>query len=570
MTSKKTNTILAALVLAAFSLVSTVYAGTVSGAVYTTNSTGTAVNWNIYATNTDVYISGGPQNMKSAGISPDGVYFFQVTDPSGKILLSTDPVACRQVTVSGGRIIGAAGGCPHVNGTFNPANGSTPVRMFPFSPSPNPGGEYKVWLSMDTSFANKNSKTDNFMVAVAAPQGSCAASGSLSVLVSGTNVASYVAKGSWGAGPTGISVVTVEGSNTLPTINPIPTANVVNSCASNPFTGATVCTANNTDVYVISGLAATPTVTTLTSGGSGSLFFSGSASGSPTNAGVAMDALHNKAVIGLSIPPVSSGLGTPGFQFLDGPGSTNTLEPPFASPAGVISEGLLIDPFRNLVLSAAETNNYELVNVATSLAPTFFENTIPASGGEPDSSGEDCTTGIALAPIEFTSPSNVFLANLSSLSATFTPGSPGTWTAPSQNQSLADSLLGTGVPAVGGIAVAQGTHTGIVAQEFGSDALTAIALPTTLDTSGTTPAIGDWVTCNIGSGFVNGLDPHAVTAYQSPTSGDAIAVLANSTATTLAVVDLTKMLNPLIVPRTGNKCTTSPLPGSVVSFIAVP
>src|SRR5579864_2247237 len=143
MTNNRMNTILAALVLAAFSLVSTVCAGTISGAVYTTNSAGTAVNWNIYATNTDVYISGGPQNMTSAGISPDGLYYFQVTDPSGKILLSTDPVTCREVTVSGGRIIGAAGGCPHVNGTFNPANGSTPVRLFPFSPSPNPGGEYK-------------------------------------------------------------------------------------------------------------------------------------------------------------------------------------------------------------------------------------------------------------------------------------------------------------------------------------------------------------------------------------------------------------------------------------------
>lgn len=570
MTSNRTNTILAAVVLAAFSFVSTVYAGTISGHVYTTNSTGTAVNWNIYATNTDVYISGGPQNMTSAGISPDGLYYFQVTDPSGKILLSTDPVTCREVLVVGGRVTGATGGCPHVNGTFNPANGSTPVRLFPFSASPNPGGEYKVWLSMDTSFANKNSKTDNFMVAIAAPQGSCAASGSLSVLVAGTNVASYVAKGGWGGGPTGISVVTVEGSNPLPTINPIPTANVVNSCASNPFTGATVCTANNTDVYVISGLAATPTVTTLTSGGSGALFFSGSVFPSPTNAGVAMDAIHNKAVIGLSIPPVAiSGLGTPGYQFLDGPGSTNTFEPVFASPAGLISEGLVIDPFRNLVLSAAETNNYELVNVATSLAPTFFENTIPPAG-EPDSSAEDCTTGIALAPIEFTSPSNVFIANLSSLSATFTPGSPGTWTAPSQNQSLAGSLLGTGVPAVGGIAVAQGTHTGIVAQEFGSDALTAIALPTTLDTSGATPAITGWVTCEIGGGFVNGLDPHTVTAYQSPTSGDAIALLTNAGATSMAVVDLTKMLNPLIVPRTGNVCTSGTLPGSVVSFIAVP
>ena len=43
-------------------------------------------------------------------------------------------------------------------------------------------------------------------------------------------------------------------------------------------------------------------------------------------------------------------------------------------------------------------------------------------------------------------------------------------------------------------------------------------------------------------------------------------------ATTLAVVDLTQMLDPTIVPRTvgGHACATSPLPASVVSFIPVP
>ena len=58
------------------------------------------------------------------------------------------------------------------------------------------------------------------------------------------------------------------------------------------------------------------------------------------------------------------------------------------------------------------------------------------------------------------------------------------------------------------------------------------------------------MTCNIGGGFVNGFDPHTVTSYQSPNGGHAFAVLRNDTATTLAVVDLTLMLNPVIVPRT--------------------
>ncbi len=73
-----------------------------------------------------------------------------------------------------------------------------------------------------------------------------------------------------------------------------------------------------------------------------------------------------------------------------------------------------------------------------------------------------------------------------------------------------------------------------------------------------------------------GFDPHTVTAYQSPNGAkDAIGVLANGTATQLAVVDLTKMLNPAIVPRTtgtglGHACASGTLPTSVVSFITVP
>jgi hypothetical protein len=118
--------------------------------------------------------------------------------------------------------------------------------------------------------------------------------------------------------------------------------------------------------------------------------------------------------------------------------------------------------------------------------------------------------------------------------------------------------------------VAQGTHTGVVSGEFGGSLLTAIALPATSGSG--TPAITDWVTCDIGNGFSNGLDPHTVTAYQSPNGGHAIAVLANQGATTLAVVDLTMMLDNTIVPRTltGHGCALSSLPFPVVSLVSVP
>jgi len=149
-------------------------AGASSGAVYTTTSDGTAVNANIYGSTDDAYLSGGPQNLNASGL-PDGKYYFQVTDPSGKTLLSSDNAVCRQLTVASGRVAGSTGpACKHANGSLNTANGTLPVQLAPYSKSPNNGNEYKAWLipvskaAISASnpkalvFAQSDSKTDNF------------------------------------------------------------------------------------------------------------------------------------------------------------------------------------------------------------------------------------------------------------------------------------------------------------------------------------------------------------------------------------------------------------------------
>jgi hypothetical protein len=146
------------------------------GAIYTTTSDGQAVNQNTYATADEVYLSGGPQNNNLNGL-PDGNYYFQVTDPSGATLLSTDFADCRQLSVSSGRVVSATGpACQHPVGIANSSNGSTPVKLAPFSETPNSGSEYKVWLirqgsgtsiatdGMHINFSPNNSKTDNFKV----------------------------------------------------------------------------------------------------------------------------------------------------------------------------------------------------------------------------------------------------------------------------------------------------------------------------------------------------------------------------------------------------------------------
>lgn len=120
-----------------------------NGAAFTTNSTGASVNQNIFQLAADVYINGGPNNANASGLPPNEIFYFEVTDPSGRVLLSSDAVICRQVqTDANGRIFGAyAGdGCSHTVGTVDASNGSLPVRLWPFNRTPNAGNEYKVIL----------------------------------------------------------------------------------------------------------------------------------------------------------------------------------------------------------------------------------------------------------------------------------------------------------------------------------------------------------------------------------------------------------------------------------------
>ncbi len=147
-----------------------------SGAIYTTTFNGQSVNENTYSNKDDVYLNGGPQNANANGL-PDGTYYFQVTDPSGATLLSTDLAVCRQLIVANGKVVASEGpACQHTTGIPNSSNGSTPIRLAPFDDTPNNGAQYKVWLirqannttiaadGMHINFNHNNSKTDNFKV----------------------------------------------------------------------------------------------------------------------------------------------------------------------------------------------------------------------------------------------------------------------------------------------------------------------------------------------------------------------------------------------------------------------
>ena len=177
------RTVLVTIALA--TLLSSYAAAKVGGAIYTSVYDGSTVNANIYESKAAVYLSGGPQNHANVGLSPNGHYYFQVTDPSGALLLSNDGIKCRVVSVVDGRIADVpaddADGygdptCYHSVGLANPQSGSLAVQLMPYADTPNNGGEYKAWLTpvaefngCDSSrsnhgFCEAESKTDNFKV----------------------------------------------------------------------------------------------------------------------------------------------------------------------------------------------------------------------------------------------------------------------------------------------------------------------------------------------------------------------------------------------------------------------
>ncbi len=87
-----------------------VAAHAITGAIWTSEDDGVQVNGNLYDAKADVYLNGGPIHEGAAGLPPadkgpppdfDTYYVFQVTDPSGMVLLSQDEARCRVFTVGG-------------------------------------------------------------------------------------------------------------------------------------------------------------------------------------------------------------------------------------------------------------------------------------------------------------------------------------------------------------------------------------------------------------------------------------------------------------------------------------
>ncbi len=151
----------AAILIAVPALTALAFSG-LSGAIFTTLADGSRVNANLYESKPDVYLDGGPGVNAPQGAAglPDGNYYFQVTDPSGQVLLSTDPVQNREFQVAGGIIVGLSGAGNHVTGV-DIDHGATTVQLFPFDDTPNNGGVYKAWVTRVEDFVGDATLVDN-------------------------------------------------------------------------------------------------------------------------------------------------------------------------------------------------------------------------------------------------------------------------------------------------------------------------------------------------------------------------------------------------------------------------
>jgi cysteine-rich repeat protein len=141
--------------------------------LFTSTEDGSAVNENHYPAKEDVFLDGGPNGNAPAHAAalPAGDYYFQVTDPSGKTVLSSDDISCRKFRINADGVIDqlyAAAGCAHETGidSDNDELGAITIGLAPFADSKN--GVYKAWVMpvehYVDGFVNRYSKTDNFKI----------------------------------------------------------------------------------------------------------------------------------------------------------------------------------------------------------------------------------------------------------------------------------------------------------------------------------------------------------------------------------------------------------------------
>lgn len=105
---------------------------------------GSVPDGGVFVNRCDVYLTTGRTELAYA--LPDGDYVFQVTDVSGRVVLSSDEARLRQVGIANGVLRGVSGEGRHGMGGDS-LGGATTVQLCPFDESPDASGSYQLWLT---------------------------------------------------------------------------------------------------------------------------------------------------------------------------------------------------------------------------------------------------------------------------------------------------------------------------------------------------------------------------------------------------------------------------------------
>jgi uncharacterized surface anchored protein len=151
-----------------------------SGSIGTVASASPARPQGVFGRREDVFLAGGPLTSPCffPAYLPDGNYYFQVTDSTGKTLLSTDVVSERAVTVKGGVIASYAAAPPGplvtpaaapkaaYDGKTHTADGKTAcgsatVNLMPYADAGSQKAAYVVWLTSAANFDGSAAAVDN-------------------------------------------------------------------------------------------------------------------------------------------------------------------------------------------------------------------------------------------------------------------------------------------------------------------------------------------------------------------------------------------------------------------------
>jgi serine-aspartate repeat-containing protein C/D/E len=130
------------------------------GSISTAPAGVSALPTGIFAFRADVFLAAGPMSTpcQFAAYLTDGKYYFQVTDSTGRTLLSTDPVSERAFTVKGGVIASYDGTTHFVDGKT--ACGSLLIELLPFNDAGSKHALYVVWVTPVSDFEGNPTQVD--------------------------------------------------------------------------------------------------------------------------------------------------------------------------------------------------------------------------------------------------------------------------------------------------------------------------------------------------------------------------------------------------------------------------